>query len=517
MFVKNNMFLEVDNKMTKKVLMTNLYLQKYTGSELHTLEIARQFKKHGFEVTIMVYSKAYPLLALCNDFKVIECKHERLDEQYYDIVFLQHFPVYDYLHSQYSIKYRYLIVSKLSLFNEYELLPECYDKADLISVVSEECADAIRAYTNNIFLFQNSVENRFFESFPLKLRSKMLKKICIISNHVPKELYEIKNIMQEYNISYIGAGNEIKLVSPEVLQEFDLVITIGRTVQQCFACGVPVFVYDYFGGPGYINSNNLELAKAHNFSGRGFTKMDALKIKKEIISGYPKNFENLKSLMLYTKKNFNLDDVFNNMLEKVTKNPKPISYLPQLSDLERLRFSLYTRLISLDAYLSETYCQKSQLYIDYGNDFNEDDSIVWNICSSYPIEQTLDLRAGVKKIRFDPTSIPCKCKLTKVLINGEDITKKCIPLNSSYSIKDEYFFANYDPQFLIEFEDVTTISLSYSYEPLNIQDYNKIESIWLNSNKELRKEVKLLTREVQELNLKLHPLKRIYNKIKNKA
>lgn len=31
--------------MSKKVLMTNLYLQKYTGSELHTLELARQFKK----------------------------------------------------------------------------------------------------------------------------------------------------------------------------------------------------------------------------------------------------------------------------------------------------------------------------------------------------------------------------------------------------------------------------------------------------------------------------------------
>lgn len=502
--------------MTKRVLMTNLYLQKYTGSELHTLEIARQFKKHGFEVTIAVYSKSYPLLSLCNDFKVIECQNEMLDEQYYDIVFLQHFPVYDYLRSKYSIKYRYLIISKLSSFNEYELLPDCYDEADLISVVSKECADTIGSYTDNIFLFQNSVESHFFESFPLKLQLKTLKKICVISNHVPKELYEIKNIMQEYNISYIGDGNEIKLVSPEVLQEFDLIITIGRTVQQCFACGVPVFVYDHFGGPGYINSNNLDIAKAHNFSGRGFNKMNALRIKEEIISGYPKNFENLKSLMLYAKKNFNLDEVFNNMLEKVAKKSKPISYLPQLDNLGKLRFSLYTRLVSLDTYLNENYCQKSQLYIDYGSDFNEEDSIVWNICSGYPIEQTLNLRPGVKKIRFDPTSIPCKCKLTKVLVDGVDITKKCKSLNSSYVIHSDYFFVNYDPQFLIECEDITTVSLSYSYEPLNIQDYNKIESAWLNLNKELRKEVKLLTSEVQELNSKLHPLKRIYTKIKKK-
>ena len=259
------------------------------------------------------------MLALCNDFKVIECQNEKLEEDYFDIIFIQHFPVYDYLCSHYSIRYRYLIVSKLSSFNEYEILPTCYKKADLISVVSEECANTVRPYSNNLFLFQNSVESQFFESFS-QFDQKELKKICIISNHVPKELYELKDIMQEYSLSYIGSKNDVKLVCPDLLKEYDLIITIGRTVQQCFACGVPVFVYDYFGGPGYLSKENIDRAQKYNFSGRGFGKMSAVELKNEIISGYLKNSENLETFMKYAKKNFNLDETFKIMLGYVTTN-----------------------------------------------------------------------------------------------------------------------------------------------------------------------------------------------------
>lgn len=501
--------------MAKKVLMTNLYLQKYTGSELHTVELARQFKKHGFEVTIAVYSKSYPLLELCDEFKVIECQHETLTDNYFDIVFIQHFPVYDYLCAHYEIKYSHLIVSILSSFNEYETLPECYSRADLITAVSKECADIIRPYSEHIFLFQNSVENHFFESYSSGC-VKELKKICIISNHVPEELYELKDIMDEYTVSYIGIGNDIKLVTPEVLHEFDLVITIGRTVQQCFACGIPVFVYDYFGGAGYIDSSNIELAQKHNFSGRGFDKMTAIEIKERIVSGYLKNFENLNSLMLYAKENFNLDHIFNEMLNSINMESKQTYALSRFNNLEKARLSLYTKSISLNAYLNKNYCQKSQIYVDYGQGFNEDDSLVWNICSSYPIVKTLSLE-GVRKIRFDPTQIPSKCKLTKIVVNNEDKTNSCIALNSSYSDDNIYYFLNYDSQFLLEVEGVVNITLFYSYEPLSALDYNIVESSKIKEEMDLQSQINDLRMESQRLYFKLHPVKRLLNKIKNKA
>ena len=41
----------------KKVLITNLYFQKFTGSELHVLEFAHLFKEKGYDVVIAVYKK----------------------------------------------------------------------------------------------------------------------------------------------------------------------------------------------------------------------------------------------------------------------------------------------------------------------------------------------------------------------------------------------------------------------------------------------------------------------------
>ena len=49
------------------------------------------------------------------------------------------------------------------------------------------------------------------------------------------------------------------------LQQYDLVITIGRTVPRCLAMGVPVYVYDYLGGPGYLTEANFSLAERNNF------------------------------------------------------------------------------------------------------------------------------------------------------------------------------------------------------------------------------------------------------------
>lgn len=43
----------------KKVLITNLYFQKFTGSELHVLEFAHLFKEKGYDVVIAVYKKSY--------------------------------------------------------------------------------------------------------------------------------------------------------------------------------------------------------------------------------------------------------------------------------------------------------------------------------------------------------------------------------------------------------------------------------------------------------------------------
>ena len=64
----------------KKVLMTNLYFEKYSGSELHISEMARLFERKGYDVTIAVFRKAYPLMTEMRKLHIIECQSEELKE-----------------------------------------------------------------------------------------------------------------------------------------------------------------------------------------------------------------------------------------------------------------------------------------------------------------------------------------------------------------------------------------------------------------------------------------------------
>lgn len=177
----------------KKVLITNLYFQKFTGSELHVLEFAHLFKEKGYDVVIAVYKKSYPLLQeLEEGITVIECQKEALKEMEFEIVFIQHFPVFDYLVSRYGLKYKRMVVSKLSVINAMENLPVCTQEAAFILCVSPECADIVAMQVpegTKIRVFQNCVEAEYFEgSSEYAGYKRALDKIAIISNHIPQEL-----------------------------------------------------------------------------------------------------------------------------------------------------------------------------------------------------------------------------------------------------------------------------------------------------------------------------------------
>lgn len=236
-----------------------------------------------------------------------------MDSLKFDIVFIQHFPVLDYLVTHYDIEYQYMIISILSAFNTFETLSTCYKHADLISTVSKESSDNLKKYVNNIYIFENSASQSYFKDFSDMMHE--LRKVAIIANHVPEELKHLKVLMknQDIFVETLGVGDDQKQVNSSLLSSYDLVIIIGRTVQQCFACGTPVYVYDYFGGTGYINEVNTQKAENFNFSGREFGKMTSDDLLKDILSGYEEDLENLNYLNYVAKERYCFETDFEKM------------------------------------------------------------------------------------------------------------------------------------------------------------------------------------------------------------
>lgn len=454
----------------KRVLMTNLYLSKYTGSELHVLELARQFEKRGYEVTIAVFQKAHPLLEQADTICVVDCLQEELEIHDYEIIFVQHYPVFDFLCAKYDLTYKKLVVSKLSITSELEHLPICVKDADLILCISDECANGICDHDveqEKVEVFKNSVGDEFFEKADFEKCDRQLKNIAVVSNHVVPELLELPRILGDaYRIDYIGAEFSPRLVDADLLKEYDLVITIGRTVQQCFAVGVPVYVYDRFGGPGYINEVNFMLAEKNNYSGRGgFGQKTAIELAEDIQENYDKNCLYLEKLYSCAKEKYsyemNFDRVYQKLIKTGCSKKKSLNYY---AELEKARVLLYSQCVP-GALFSEVYV--SQMYMDYGEGFNEIDSIKWYATSNYVISKKIKTDKKINCLRFDPCNVPAECIIDEICINGK--------VREEFSQRIEIFM-NFDPQMVIELTDEEKnfdelcVEVKYKFKAFSWQD-----------------------------------------------
>ncbi len=491
----------------KNVLITNLYFAKYTGSELHALEIAKQFEKRGYDVTIAVFQKAYPLLNEKGRYRIINCLVEKLDVERFDVIFVQHYPVFDYLCSQYNLSYKKLIVSKLSVISEYEYLPVCTSDADLILCVSDECANKVYDQIGTdirVRVFKNSVGEEYFERFSLKNDNAYIKDIAVISNHIPEELLELGSVTNdEYHIDYIGAEYSPRLVNVELLKEYDLVITIGRTVQQCFAVGIPVYVYDYFGGPGYITDDNFKVAEENNFSGRGFKKKSLSELKSEIESNYRNNLQNLKKLHDISKMKYsydiNFEQIYNELRIEKNTDWKVADYY---DDVSKLRINTYSKRIPMFAFPKDFV---SQLFIDYGEGFKEEHSIKWNSSENYIIEREFVFHRKIKQFRLDPCDVPSNFCIYQICINGEE------------SYKDVHSVClNDDPSFLIQLTEkekecnLVRLKIRYKFVEVSAAEIIQLMETELNKEKKQNDEMKQLL-EMDRKNKKIS-VKKILHK-----
>lgn len=116
--------------------------------------------------------------------------------------------------------------------------------------------------------FHNAAPDKFFvESKDVPVSPR---RILAISNHLPDEVRDALAILRgSAEVKYIGRnGGEVVLVTPQHIAECDLVISIGKSIQYGLVGRTPVYVYDHFGGPGYLEEANFETATYRNFSGR---------------------------------------------------------------------------------------------------------------------------------------------------------------------------------------------------------------------------------------------------------
>lgn len=319
--------------MSKNILITNFEIKQYSGSEINASTIAKRFKQLGYTVYIAALDFGNPLLDNVKE-ESFDVLINLLDGDFdftsieFDILWAHHSFMLDWLIFDKKVKSKKIINSSLSPVEVFEVPPIYANEISMSIANSQETEEKLKSYgiTNTYLL-----ENYSFESyFKQKIEVKELKKIAVVSNHVPDEIFDvIKKLEQNnYQVQIYGIQGKQEYITDEILKEYDVIITIGKTVQYAMSLKIPVYIYDRFGGPGYLTMANIELNRAHNFSGRGYFKKDAETIYQEIVQGFEEELNQLESIKQYAQNNFcferKIDDVIQKLSEKEDVNLEEI-------------------------------------------------------------------------------------------------------------------------------------------------------------------------------------------------
>ncbi len=401
---------------TKSALITCIFLKSRTGSELHSLEMAEQLMSHGYEVTCFTLLSAYPII---DDFleagvRVVTFEQADTLDDHYDLFFAQHHLVSDYVWNCLDISFDRVVVSVLGAASEHELLPTFIASADLAVFVSQECQDA---YAEELprglatMVLPNYASRAFFELEPRK-RPQSIERIAVISNHTPAEVLGLRDVVPDgVDITYFGYESLSVPITPQLLDSFDVVISIGRTAQLCMATSTPFYCYDVFGGPGWLGLTSLKAHARQNFSGRSDpTKRTSKELWEDLSHGYRHALLRLKPLRRFASQSANLDLLVNRLLDRIA-SIKPVARTRSRAVAVKSRIACAS--LVKDYPYNEEFATVQLFYGNRVDPCLEERSVLlrvrYNSLTTIHYQHVIPDNHDFYPLRLDPSLKPCAC------------------------------------------------------------------------------------------------------------
>jgi len=319
----------------KYVLINTNSFQSFAGSEIVTLEIIEWFVSKGAKVDLFTNVFGSPIAdevaELISQQKLSVYNHlNQPDKSFndYSVIWVNHslLPVELVKKLGTSELKSKMIWHHMGVLPPLEapLLVEAEDElATSITFISQEVKEKLLqslSQTSKFKLFDNPSPN-IFGSYSSSESNSELTKLLVISNHPPKEITDCltKLSNEGIQVEILGTTGKPVRVDPSVLDNFDAILTIGKSTQYALSMGKPVYSYDHFGGAGWIIENNIDLEAKYNFSGRAdYRKLTSDELKTELINEYlnAKNFAWTNRKLLSEKWNLDnhLERLFNSNL-----------------------------------------------------------------------------------------------------------------------------------------------------------------------------------------------------------
>lgn len=328
----------------QKVLLSTGEIFRYIqGANIFLLELTEHFLSQGCEVVLYSNLALPPMLDEALALAGAERLHVVTDPYAdvgndFDLIFTHDNTLPNNIIEALETGLRTRIVSlHLSAFVHIELpqFPTLENRiADVIACVSQEARDVMIEKgldPAKAFVFENFAP-AYYATLAKKKTTGPLQSLLLVSNHLPSEAISAAAILEKQGvmITRFGEGGTVRRIQPADLLAHDVVLTIGKTVHYGVSLGVVPYIYDHFGGVGYLNEENWERENYFNYSGRATReKKNPQQIAEEILSGFDTAREFIASKQPYFAERYSLAARLDHLFKALPETPelKKISHV----------------------------------------------------------------------------------------------------------------------------------------------------------------------------------------------
>jgi hypothetical protein len=257
-----------------KILLGTHQLEVRAGSELFTAELARAIRSAGHDVAVFTFFKGKFAQTLQADgIPVFHPEETSAIARFApDLVQTNHLPCAHFLRSAVPDAIR--VHAVLGVTPALEAPPLDAETFSLGLAISEEVVDRINrtpfGRAVEIALFRNWFDDKAVVTAAAHQTAGPLR-VAVISNHIAPDLSDALTALEAEGavaVNYFGIERQSVVVDGNLLTQYGLIISIGRTVLLAAACGVPCIVADVHGSDGLLTADSLDSVKRSNFSGR---------------------------------------------------------------------------------------------------------------------------------------------------------------------------------------------------------------------------------------------------------
>lgn len=474
-----------------RVLITQSAFSGIGGSEVQAYELAQYLHNRGCAVTLYAWLVEPPMADILADagLRVLskddpESSELSLDD--FDLIWVQHEALPESLLKDMTrgdcSEGPLIVFSHMSPYEEiYIEHPYTYGLEDAVAdAIAFNAPSTFQAQAhwyrdqNRLMLYPNPAPMGF--SIEGVHQHDNLDSVLVVSNHPPIELQEALEALkargvQVDTLSDVMGGMPPAITSPELLGQYACVVSIGKTVQYCLTQGTPVFLYDRFAGPGYLNDENYQQAASYNFSGRqdddGCSLSAAVEharqrrlspegLAKAIAEGYESAKDFQKTHHDEFVKAYRIDYALDDVLRRAQamRRPKALTdqyygeYVVQTQKMIAEYVSAHHRLADSRA---EFYAQRIRMYwqTQETDHFSEDCSRALPGRLSAHNEVRALPAEGSTAVRIDFGELPCV--IMNIKAHSESMRLKVATPNG-LALGDATFFLHGDPQIVLSSE-----------------------------------------------------------------